>query len=234
MAKRPVFISSNQGANLVEIVNIEFEWFPGMAISQKKKSIKSLHSELHKIRDVKILEISSKSQEKLGVSMSAFNLGYLSPSGNFYSVESLFQGSKKFQSIGPFKNLYNMKSADARKYIKNLSVKSGNLVSFVYKEEEWELNPKTAFYDWLYMNMLVLNNQYHTNLLKYQAFTDIEFNPSKSINCQAFSAALFVSLHHRGLLSVIETKKSFLQFLKSDLYNILESTTSGQISSSYI
>ena len=39
-----------------------------------------------------------------------------------------------------------------------------------------------------------------SQILKYDAFTDIEFNPDKSINCQAKSAALFVSLSKRNLL----------------------------------
>ena len=34
----------------------------------------------------------------------------------------------------------------------------------------------------------------------YNAFTDIEFNPEKSINCQARSAAIFVSLCACGLI----------------------------------
>ena len=47
--------------------------------------------------------------------------------------------------------------------------------------------------------------------MDYQAFTDIEFNPKKSINCQAYSVALYVSLRQRGLLEeTIKNKDSFL------------------------
>lgn len=41
--------------------------------------------------------------------------------------------------------------------------------------------------------------------MKYDGFTDIEFNPEKSINCQARAAALFVSLSRRGLLELAMT-----------------------------
>ena len=37
-------------------------------------------------------------------------------------------------------------------------------------------------------------------VVEYDAFTDIEFNPQKSVNCQARAVALFVSLCRRELL----------------------------------
>ena len=45
-------------------------------------------------------------------------------------------------------------------------------------------------------------------ITNYNGFTDIEFNPKKSINCQAYSAALYSSLQHSGLL-----KKSLVNFI---------------------
>ncbi|OOB77149.1 MAG: hypothetical protein BEN18_11160 [Epulopiscium sp. Nuni2H_MBin001] len=79
---------------------------------------------------------------------------------------------------------------------------SGELAKFQYNKVDWELEPKTLFYDWLYINALSLDINKHlaNKLLEYDAFTDIEFNPEKSINCQAYSAALYVSLFRRGLL----------------------------------
>lgn len=37
-------------------------------------------------------------------------------------------------------------------------------------------------------------------IINYDFFTDIEFNHEKSLNCQARSAAIFVSLYQKGLL----------------------------------
>lgn len=48
-------------------------------------------------------------------------------------------------------------------------------------------------------------------LEKYEAFTDIEFNPEKSINCQAHAIAMFMSLKSRGLLREIKNQERFLE-----------------------
>ena len=37
-------------------------------------------------------------------------------------------------------------------------------------------------------------------MIGYDAFTDIEFNPEKSVNCQAKAAALYVALFRQGVL----------------------------------
>jgi hypothetical protein len=39
-------------------------------------------------------------------------------------------------------------------------------------------------------------------MLQYQAFTDIEFNPEKSLNCQAYSAALYLSMVKNNILNI--------------------------------
>lgn len=49
---------------------------------------------------------------------------------------------------------------------------------------------------------------------QFQGFTDIEFNPKKTINCQAYAAALFVSLSKRGILhNAIHSRDNFLACL---------------------
>ena len=45
-----------------------------------------------------------------------------------------------------------------------------------------------------------MNTELTKQIIEYDAFTDIEFNPSKSINCQAQAAAIFVSLYRKGIL----------------------------------
>ena len=45
-----------------------------------------------------------------------------------------------------------------------------------------------------------MNKELSEEIIKYDSFTDIEFNPSKSINCQAKSAALYVALYRNGVL----------------------------------
>ena len=36
------------------------------------------------------------------------------------------------------------------------------------------------FYDWIYINALYKNKEIFNELIKYNAFTDIEFNPNKA------------------------------------------------------
>ena len=46
----------------------------------------------------------------------------------------------------------------------------------------------------------------------YDAFTDIEFNPERSLNCQARSAALYRSLVHAGKLEeALSSQEAFLR-----------------------
>lgn len=117
---------------------------------------------------------------------------------NTFSVESAFQSSKKFEFGGPYKELLDKDPRTAKKDIRLKT--SEKLVSFIFFNQEWPIEPKTLFYDWLYINSLYKNKTLAEAILSYDAFTDIEFNHNKSINYQAYSAALFVSLAKRGLI----------------------------------
>ncbi|MFF5400488.1 DUF6977 family protein [Peribacillus butanolivorans] len=199
MAERPVFISHLDRKDFVEKRNIEFEWFPGFSIKQKQKSILSFHENIkEKYPTLKVLEVSSKSNCKLGIELSAFNLMVNGKNNTAFSVETAFQASKVFELGGPFVDLYQKNSREAKKdpRIRN----SGQLLYFQFFSRKFELEPKTFFYDWLYINALHLNKELSNQVVEYDAFTDIEFNPQKSINCQARAAALYVSLYKLGLL----------------------------------
>src|SRR5258708_4970548 len=53
-----------------------------------------------------------------------------------------------------------------------------------------------------------------TGRVNYAGFTDIEFNPSKSINCQARSCALFVSLmKNNKLQQAVASPQEFTQLI---------------------
>ena len=199
MAERPVFISNIKEVGYVSIQNINFEWFPGFSVKQKQKSIESFHKNYHKLAPTaNILEISSKSDKELGVALSAFNLMKKTKNNKKFSVETAFQASKVFKLGGPFLDLYDKTSKEAKKDPRIKS--SGELIHFQFFGRKWELEPKTLFYDWLYVNALALNKELSEEIIKYDSFTDIEFNPSKSINCQAKSAALYVALYRNGVL----------------------------------
>ncbi|MCP4745615.1 MAG: hypothetical protein GY874_05655 [Desulfobacteraceae bacterium] len=218
MAKRPVFIPRKDGNLGVLEQNIEFKWFPGMAKSQKQKSIKSLHMAAEHTGIKPFLEISSKSENDLGVSLSAFNLMITSKSEKIFSVESAFQSSKVFQNGGPYVDLLDKTSREAKKDIRLKN--SGKLLRFCFYNRIFPLKPRTFFYDWLYIKTLKLNKQLADKMLHYSGFTDIEFNPAKSINCQAFSAALYVSLFFSSLIDdALNSKDSFLT-ITEDVYKL--------------
>ncbi|MBK6435536.1 MAG: hypothetical protein IPF83_06455, partial [Rhodanobacteraceae bacterium] len=97
---------------------------------------------------------------------------------------------------------------------------SGRLLGFRFFGAEWELEPLTAFYDWLYINALRKQPDLVERVVQYSAFTDIEFNPTRSINCQAYSAALFMSLVNRGLIEyATSSKAAFLETVRSAVVN---------------
>lgn len=171
---------------------MDFQWHPGLSVSQKQKSIQSLHEAARTRLGVqRILEISSKSPEPLGVALSAFNLT-LQVDGNPVSVEVAFQSAKVFERGGPYLDLLAGTARDAKTDPRLRD--SGRLIGFRFGGEDWPLDPCTAFYDWLYLTALAEHPDLAGQLSQYEAFTDIEFNPEKSLNCQARSAALYVSL----------------------------------------
>ncbi|GIB79984.1 hypothetical protein VCSRO48_3462 [Vibrio cholerae] len=198
---------------------IDFKWHPGMAKSQKQKSVSELHSAAKLFGINNILEISSKSLDELGILLSAFNLSFVTKRYNQQiTVESAFQGSKVFKRGGPYKDLY---LADSMTSKKDIRIKdSGQLVGFNFFNIEFPLIPRTYFYDWLYINALVNNPQLVEELYKFDGFSDIEFNPKKSINCQAHAAALFVSLSSAGALEeALSSPDLFLRITKQHYDN---------------
>lgn len=221
MAERPVFLPVFNDQRFVDVDFIEFKWFAGMSVSQKQRSVDSLHQATRKTKhDIRLLEISSKSTSALGVNLSAFNLSFTTQKHNLtMSVESAFQGSKVFERGGPYKDLFWCTSRDAKRDPRLVS--SGRLICFEFFKDRWPLEPLTSFYDWLYINALSKQpGSVIDELLAYNAFTDIEFNPDKSINCQAHSAALFVSLVKKGKLEfALSSKENYLSLLSGRLSN---------------
>src|ERR1051325_8321848 len=156
MAIRPIFIPLIEGHPGVEERLIEFKWYPGMAVTQKQKSIRELHQAALTMDVHPILEISSKSEIELGVQLSAFNLKITTKiKKRIISVESAFQGSKVFERGGPYNDLLE---ADPRAAKKDSRLReSGNLIGFRFFGKEFPLVPRTSFYDWVYVNALHQN-----------------------------------------------------------------------------
>lgn len=207
MAKRPAFFIRQE--KVVQDI-FSFEWFPGFAISQKQKSVESLHHAIKKAdADARPLEISTKSKETVGINLSAFNLRL-----DNYTLENIFQSAKVYTNGGPYPDLLNVppKAAKRDERLHN----SGNLKAFRFQNEEFPLIPKTVFYDFIYI--AAVKNSFAPDEIKeissYNYFTDIEFNPAKSINTQARAAALIgLLLDEYGALPDF-SKEDFIQYHK--------------------
>ncbi len=212
MAERPIFTPSLEGPSLVLTHSIKFDWFPGMAVSQSQKSIASLHEAFSKQTNIpQVLEISTKSKLPVGVKLSAFNLMIKTIRyEQEFSVECAYQASKVFDRGGPFVDLLKRKSIDAKRDPR--LNQSGRLTKYRFFGADWKLEPRTAFYDWLYINALHKHHTLAQAVLQYMAFSDIAFNPERSINCQAYAAALYVSLVKRNLLTkeLIKDRDTYL------------------------
>jgi len=183
MAKRPAYYISD---GKIREWLYSFEWFSGFALSQKQKSIDSLHQAIIAGNpDAVPLEISTKSKKPLGVKLSAFNLKLQG-----YYLENVFQSSKVFTNGGAYRDLLQVHPKDAKKdqRLRN----SGTLQHFDLNGEIFPLEPKTLFYDYIYIMAVreSLSQDEIQQITQYTHFTDIEFNPEKSINTQARSVAI--------------------------------------------
>ena len=199
MATRPVFRStSTTSIPFSETVEVDFEFFSGFSLAQKQRSIASLHAAYAlDFPGDRVLEVSSRSTEPLGVAMSAFNL-MIETSKRAFSVECAFQGSKVFELGGPYSDLLDSDSHAAKKDERLRT--SGRVVGFRFHGVDYPTEPKDLFYNWIYANALVRQGNLLAQACAYDAFTDIEFNPAKSINCQARAAAIAVGLSRAGKL----------------------------------
>mgnify|MGYP001416884533 CR=1 FL=1 len=222
MAKRPIFIPNTKSNEFVRQIELDFSWSPGFAVSQKQKSIEALHQQAYKKLNLgNLLEISTKSDEKTGSNASAFNLKFSWKNIKNCSVECFYQGSKIFKNGGPFTDLYERNSMEAKK--DERIKKSGDLVGFSFFNENLPL--EFDFYTWIYLLGLNHNKNIAEKLLTYDAFTDIEFNPKKSYNCQAYSAAFFVSLTKRKInLEQIQQSNEFKKISAKKIINNFQPT----------
>ena len=215
MAKRPIFIPQSSGNHFVIEKEIEFTWNPGFAPVQKKKNIVALHAAAEEKKISPLLEVSTKSDQILGIKLSAFNLHIALENGKEIPIECAFQGSKVFEDGGPYKDIFGKSTREAKRdeRLKN----SGSIIGFSFDGIDFPSEPKTAFYDWIYSRALFKNLEEKSDLDEFAGFTDIEFNPEKSINCQARSCALFVALRQRDkLVKAIASPKAFIKVLSTE------------------
>lgn len=183
MAERPAFYV-RQGKADSRLYS--FEWFPGFSVSQKQRSVESLHRAiLAADGEARPLEVSTRSREPIGVKLSAFRLRL-----NGYTLENVFQSAKVFEKGGPYSDLLEVPPKEAKRDERLRT--SGPLTGFCCQEGEFPLIPRTVFYDYIYVSSVRQSLSWDeiSAVAEYNYFTDIEFNPAKSVNTQAGAVSI--------------------------------------------
>ncbi|MCU1253560.1 MAG: hypothetical protein JWQ49_6589 [Edaphobacter sp.] len=217
MAERPIFVAKPESRELVDEVFLRLTRSPGFGAGEKKENIKALHEAAENAGYRDVLEVSTKSANKRGRHLSAFHLRVKSTQNGSVPLECAFQGSKVFEHGGPFVDLFNGQPREAKK--DRRLRESGQLVAFRFEGMDWPLEPKTAFYDWLYITSIYPHREWAVKLYAYGGFSDIEFDPTRSISCQARSIALFLSLMKRGQLDeAMKSPADFVNILRDSDY----------------
>lgn len=211
MAKRPVFRSIGEPPYYLSI-ETAFTFYSGFSLAQKQRCIASLHTAYHEAYPHdRILEVSTRSPELLGVSLSAFKL-LSGTSLGYFPVECVFQSSKVFQGGGPYTDLLFVDPSRAKRDERIRS--SGPLIGFECEGVAYPTEPKDLFYSWIYATALAQHPDLLRQTCEYDAFTDIEFNPARSINCQAKVVAVAVGLERAGCLSAaLESVDAFVRLV---------------------
>ncbi|MDE6984729.1 MAG: hypothetical protein K2O99_09400, partial [Lachnospiraceae bacterium] len=124
----------------------------------------------------------------------------------------IFQSAKVFEKGGPYLDLLDVPPKEAKR--DERLHQSGDLRAFRYQNEDFPLIPQTVFYDFIYLAAVkssLTAEEIHA-IAEFNYFTDIEFNPAKSINTQARSAALIkLILDDYGCLTDFD-KDDFIQY----------------------
>ena len=153
-----------------------------------------------KINKPDILECSTSSENQIGKQLSAFNLRFSTPAGRTISVESAYQGSKVFEKGGPFQDIYDKSSREAKT---DPRVRThGRITSFQFFNRKMPAMPLNAFYNWLYISTIIRAEPDIAAMLEpYRGFTDQFFNPNRGRSCQAEAVSMIKGLSRHGLLT---------------------------------
>ncbi|BCW96358.1 MAG: hypothetical protein WHS44_03495 [Fimbriimonadales bacterium] len=225
MAERLVFVTKSKQP-FHEERSVKFKWVAGQALSKKRECASNLVSAAAELHGLKCVMEISRASDELGQQFSAFRLRVrVSPTEKPTTVEVVYQNSKVWahaRAESEFVN-YSGSAFDAKKRANLRREEGGKLRDFCVcvdgREFHFDLEPKDAFYNWLYIKAL---RQKHNERLVAAlesricqecrvsdlrqiahlgencriGFTDVFFNPQKGkqYNCQARALAQYISL----------------------------------------
>lgn len=171
--------------------DIDFDFTNGYYRGTKTNNMKSLKKVCieNGYKNSKLLEISTVSDNDFGKKLSALNLNIKLNSGKFMTVEEIYQISKKSNK--------------------------GHIEYFEFGGRKFQNEPKTMYYDYIYMLALYTHKEYWEYLENYRYFTDVFFNRERQINTQARAAAIFKTfLGNTDYLGLLENSNDFKEYYK--------------------
>ena len=163
------------------------------------------------VENMNILEISTRSKNPFGKSLSPFNLQITLKSGKKVKVECAYQGSKILKDGTQFENLYWGSPRDAAL---DKRIKGKRPVSFRFFSKEYPTQPKHAFFDFLYIISLIQRkDDVFGKLSEFDGYTDMFYSPRKDPNCQARAAAKYIALMRNGIIQKGTPSQDILEAL---------------------
>ena len=154
----------------------------------------------------RVLEISSRSGQALGRSLSAMNLR---DPDTGKPVEAVYQAAKCYGSGGPaghvLSNGYDAKREDA------VRRRGGELRGFEHGGQFWPASTGTRFYDRLWMRAAVAHG---IGSVGYDAFSDM-FHGPRSMACQARSMAMLQGMIRARQTQALEDPETFERLMTS-------------------
>lgn len=161
--------------------------------------------------EMKILEISTRSDNVFGKTLSPFNLAITLKSGKRVKVECAYQGSKVLPNGEQFPLLYWGSPRDAAL---DKRIKGKRPAAFKFFGKPFPTQPKHAFFDWLYMVALIQRkDDVFQKLNQFDGFSDMFYSPRKDPNCQGRAAAKFVALNQAGIIDKNISSRELLEIL---------------------
>jgi|LFRM01.1.fsa_nt_gb hypothetical protein len=214
MAKRLYFIAKPSYQGLIVEKTINFEYFRGQDPKQTEKSIESMQHAIKAYESGgKVLEVSKYSPSLLGKQLSSLNLEYENNEGRSYPVINIFESSKVFENGGPYRDLLHvdLKDLDEDPRLKE----SGRLLGFHFEDEPYSLEPRSLFFDYIYISALHQQKEIQEKLLEFDMISDVTYQMGKMFASSARACAYFISLKRTNKLeSALESLDSFKKIYK--------------------
>ena len=160
-----------------------------------------------------ILEVSTRSTNRLGRGLSAFNIMF-----DGKPLECIYQHSKFYVNNATDEIIYDdydgINPVQAKKNANSLNKKYGKHIGFYYKNKYLTIDPPFYFYDWLYAvafhSLFLTAPTLSDELEMFTGYTDMFQRKEPLANSQARSLAVCLTLNELNKLETfVKSPKEF-------------------------